>query len=32
MSDSPDGLDDKAMTAAVAWEIVNFRISAGSLF
>ena len=24
MSDLPDGLDDNAMTAAVAWEIVNF--------
>jgi len=24
MSDLPDGLDDSAMTAAVAWEIVNY--------
>lgn len=24
MSDLPDGLDDNAMTAAVAWEIVNY--------
>ena len=24
MSDLPDGLDDNAMTAAVAWEIVSY--------
>ena len=24
MSDLPNGLDDNAMTAAVAWEIVNY--------
>ena len=24
MSDLPNGLDDSAMTAAVAWEIVNY--------
>ncbi len=24
MSDLPDGLDDNAMMAAVAWEIVNY--------
>jgi hypothetical protein len=24
MSDLPDGLDDSAMVAAIAWEIVNF--------
>ena len=24
MSDLPDGLDDSAMIAAVAWEIVNY--------
>jgi hypothetical protein len=24
MSDLPDGLDDSAMMAAVAWEIVNY--------
>lgn len=24
MSDLPDGLDDSAMVAAVAWEIVNY--------
>ena len=24
MSDLPDGLDDNAMIAAVAWEIVNY--------
>ncbi len=24
MSDLPDGLDDAAMTAAIAWEIVNY--------
>jgi hypothetical protein len=32
MSDLPDRSDDNAMTAAVAWEIVIFRISADSLF
>jgi len=24
MSDLPDGVDDSAMTAAIAWEIVNY--------
>jgi hypothetical protein len=32
MSDLPDGLDDNAMIAAVAWEIVNYAYLRTSYF
>ena len=32
MSDLPDGLDDNAMIAAVAWEIVNYAYLRSAYF
>ena len=32
MSDLPDGLDDSAMVAAVAWEIVNYAYLRAAYF
>ena len=32
MSDLPDGLDDNAMVAAVAWEIVNYAYLRSAYF